>query len=243
MVPVAPERYALQLTIGQSTHDKLRYAQALLSHQIPSGNLAQVLDRVLDAAIGQLEKRKFAATDRPRHPQRCSTRGARHVPAHVRRAVWERDHGQCTFVSASGRRCPARSFLEFDHVDPVARGGRATVEGMRLRCRAHNQHGAECVFGAEFMSRKRHQARATAEARQAATKEQAKEQAKKRADEVVPWLRQLGFRADEARRAAVLCETIPEAPLEERVRTALSYFGPRSASPGRVAPVSAGGGS
>jgi len=45
--------------------------------------------------------------------------------------------------------------------------------------------------------------------------------------DVIPWLRRLGFRADEARRAATLCETIPEAPLEERVRVALSYFRPR----------------
>ena len=34
----------------------------------------------------------------------------------------------------------------------------------------------------------------------------------------------LGFRADEARRAAALCEPIPNAPMEERVRLALSYF-------------------
>jgi hypothetical protein len=41
---------------------------------------------------------------------------------------------------------------------------------------------------------------------------------------VIPWLRRLGFRADEARRAAALCEAIPDAPLEERVRLALSCF-------------------
>ena len=45
----------------------------------------------------------------------------------------------------------------------------------------------------------------------------------------VPWLRGLGFRADEARAAAALCENIPDAPLEQRVRVALSYFRPRGA--------------
>ena len=159
MAPVAPERFALQLTIGQSTHDKLRYAQALLSHQIPSGDMAAVLERALDALIGRLEKRKFAATDRPRQVPCRSTTNPRRVPAHVKRAVWERDGGRCTFLSESGRRCPARSLLEFDHVDPVARGGRATVEGMRLRCRAHNQYGAERTFGGEFMRHKREETR------------------------------------------------------------------------------------
>ena len=42
------------------------------------------------------------------------------------------------------------------------------------------------------------------------------------AEEVVPWLRALGLRLDEARRAAARCEAIPDAPLEERVRCALS---------------------
>jgi len=44
---------------------------------------------------------------------------------------------------------------------------------------------------------------------------------------VVPWLRALGFRADEAKRAAALCEAMPDATLEARVRRALSYFKPR----------------
>src|SRR6185369_12232104 len=65
-VPLAPQRFALQLTMSQSAHDKLRHAQALLSHQVADGDLAKVLERVLDLAIQQLEKRKFAATDRPR---------------------------------------------------------------------------------------------------------------------------------------------------------------------------------
>jgi hypothetical protein len=43
---------------------------------------------------------------------------------------------------------------------------------------------------------------------------------------VTPWLRQLGFRAEEAKRAALHCEAIPDASLEERVRYALSVLSP-----------------
>jgi hypothetical protein len=135
-------------------------------------------------------------------------------------------------VSERGRRCPSRKFLEFDHVEPVARGGQATVPGMRLRCRAHNQYAAERTFGTEFMRRKQAEARsAAAEARRAAAAA-AETEARKTAaaQEVVPWLRALGFRADEARRAATLCEAIPEASLEERVRVALRSFRPRTSS-------------
>ncbi len=64
VTPLAPERFSLQLTMGKETHDKLRYAQALLSHQLPSGDVVEVFERALDALIVKLEKTKFAATGR-----------------------------------------------------------------------------------------------------------------------------------------------------------------------------------
>src|SRR5262249_9097217 len=48
VVPIATQRFSVRLTIGEATHDKLRYAQDLLGHQIPSGDLAAVIDRALD---------------------------------------------------------------------------------------------------------------------------------------------------------------------------------------------------
>ena len=65
--------------------------------------------------------------------QTPASKNPRYIPPHVRREVWKRDGGQCTFVSESGHRCSARRFLEFDHVHPFARGGKASVEGIRLR--------------------------------------------------------------------------------------------------------------
>ena len=165
LTALAPARFALQLTLGQETHDKLRHAQALLAHRLPSGDLGAVLDRALDALIRELEKTKFAATRTPRPAQRRASANPRHIPAHVKRAVWQRDGGRCTFVSEAGHRCAARTFLEYDHIDPVARGGEATAARMRLRCRAHNQFEAERVFGVGFMGGKRDQARRRRELR------------------------------------------------------------------------------
>ncbi|MEP7028712.1 MAG: hypothetical protein ABI960_08965, partial [Candidatus Eisenbacteria bacterium] len=149
LAPSTPDRYNLQLTIDRNTHDKLRYAQSLLGHELPSGDLALVLGRALDALIDRLEKRKFGATPRP-HRNPRAPRGKRVIPAGVRRAVWKRDEGRCSFVGDQGHRCTERTRLEFDHADPVARGGRATVDRIRLRCRAHNQYEAERAFGPEF---------------------------------------------------------------------------------------------
>lgn len=153
VAPLAPERYAVQCTISRQTHEKLRHAQELLGHAVPSGELAEVLDRALDALIEQLERRKFAKTGRPRESRYGDD--ARHIPAGVKRAVWERDGGRCTFVGENGHRCESRTRLEYDHVTPVATGGHATVKGLRLRCRAHNQLEAERAFGRDFMAARR----------------------------------------------------------------------------------------
>jgi hypothetical protein len=123
----AQPRESLQLMVIPGTRDKLRYAGSLMSHQIPSGDLAEVLDRILDLGIRQLEKRKFAATTKPSRKQRTTT-SARHIPAPVKRAVWERDQGQCTFVSECGRRCPARMLLE-----TIWNDGPAVVGSCHLR--------------------------------------------------------------------------------------------------------------
>ena len=156
--PPASRRFDLRVSIEQGTCDKLAHAQNLLGHAVRYGDVAQVLDRALDALIERLEKQKFAATNRPRQAARRSEH-PRTIPAHVRRAVQARDGGQCAFVSEDGRRCTSRRGLQFDHVEPVARGGRATVDNIRLLCREHNQYEAERVFGAGFMQAKRDQAR------------------------------------------------------------------------------------
>jgi len=151
LIPLSTGRFKFQITIGQAALKDLRRAQALLSHQIPNGDLERIFERALRTLVERLEKQKFATTSRPRPAPRSDK--PRTIPAHVRRAVRERDGDQCTFVSEDGHRCAERSFLEFDHALEVARGGRATIDGVRLRCRAHNRYTAEQTFGKEFMNR------------------------------------------------------------------------------------------
>jgi hypothetical protein len=146
VAPLAPERYKVQFTASAETYAKLRLAQDLLRHQIPDGDVGQVLDRALTGLVDALLKQKVAATDLPRR-SRPPTPGSRHVPAAVKRAVWARDGGRCAYVSRQGRRCTERGFLEFHHVRPYAVGGPPTVENIQLRCRAHNGYEAEQVFG------------------------------------------------------------------------------------------------
>jgi 5-methylcytosine-specific restriction endonuclease McrA len=153
VAPLSPGRFALQLTTGQITHDLLREAQSLLGHAVAPGDVEAVLQRALRELVSSLRKQRFANCARPR-PQRAGTRN-RYIPAAVKREVSRRDGGRCTFVNESGRRCEERFGVEFDHIEPVTRGGQSTVANLRLRCRAHNQYAVEHTLGQEFMRGKR----------------------------------------------------------------------------------------
>ena len=155
--PLAPQRYEYRCTMDQETFDLLQRARDLMGHQSLSGDGPPELKSALRMWVAHLEKQKYAATDCPRPSKPGSS--ARHIPAAVKRAVRERDGKRCAFVSESGQRCTARRWLEFDHIEPVARAGEATVNNVRLLCRAHNQYAAERAFGTELMDRKRAEAR------------------------------------------------------------------------------------
>jgi 5-methylcytosine-specific restriction endonuclease McrA len=142
--PLAPERYKVQLTISRETRQMLREAQDLLRHQIPDGDLATIFERALTLLLTELRRTRYGAVNRPRVTSACGT--SRHVPASVKRAVWERDQGQCAFVGAVGR-CTERGFLEYHHRVPYADGGATSAANIELRCRAHNAYEAELWFG------------------------------------------------------------------------------------------------
>ena len=62
-------------------------------------------------------------------------RRSRYIPAPVRREVWLRDGGCCSYVDPhSGRRCGSRFLLELDHIVPFALGGSAEPGNLRLKC-------------------------------------------------------------------------------------------------------------
>ena len=174
--PLSPERYRVQFTIGQDTHDILRRVQTLLRREIPDGDAGAIFERALRLLHKEVEAARFGRA--PKRRQDRVTRKAtaiapeatgayenrirpgadgkaaspsRYIPKGVKRAVWYRDRGQCAFVSASGQRCVEREFLELHHIHPYALHGPTTIGNIALRCRRHNAYEAEVVFGARRM--------------------------------------------------------------------------------------------
>jgi 5-methylcytosine-specific restriction endonuclease McrA len=149
--PLSVARYKVQLTASAELKAKLERACDLMRHRNPSGDLAVVMDAAMDLLLAKLEKERLGKVKAPRAPTKpragSGTLRARPIPAGVRRAVFERDGEQCTFVDDSGERCPQRGHLELDHVQARALGGTNAAPNLRVRCRAHNRLAAEEVFG------------------------------------------------------------------------------------------------
>ncbi len=154
--PLGGKRFKIQFTGDQALCDKLREAQALLRHQVPEGDLAQIFDRALALLLDDAKRKKFARTSRPRARSEVSKKhgaASRHIPAEIKRAVAARDGGRCAVVGPNDRRCSSRDFLEFHHRDPWARSKRHSVDRIELRCRGHNQYAALQDYGAAHMAR------------------------------------------------------------------------------------------
>ncbi|MDF2692016.1 MAG: hypothetical protein K0S65_399 [Labilithrix sp.] len=151
--PLSAARYKVQFTATQELCDKLERAARLMSHRTPSGDLTVVVNEALDLLIADLEKRRLGKTARPKSKRAKSAKSG-HVTRAALREVFERDGEQCSFVNEAGERCPARAFLEVDHVHPRAKGGAGVPENLRVLCRAHNQFAAERAFGREHLAKR-----------------------------------------------------------------------------------------
>jgi hypothetical protein len=183
--PLAPGRYRVQFTASAELHDKLERLRGLMRSSVPDGDLAAIIERAVTEKLERLEARRFARTKAsgralPARGTSPSGRGlsptarkgspavgqaspsardtfspTRHIPAAMRRTVYERDGGQCCYVDEKGRRCVTREGLEYHHRHPFGHGGLHSVDGISLLCRAHNRYLAEVDYGREAMARHR----------------------------------------------------------------------------------------
>jgi 5-methylcytosine-specific restriction endonuclease McrA len=163
--PPRDDLQAMTLWVGREFREELEAVRTLLGHAVPSGKLEEVLLHVLRAQRKVLERRRYGSTKPAKTttatPPAASSAHADNIPAAMRREVYEREGGTCAYIGDRHRRCGSKLRLEYQHIVPVARGGRSTLENVTLYCRAHNLLQAENDFGAEHVRRKQLQRSAT----------------------------------------------------------------------------------
>jgi hypothetical protein len=115
--PIAPERYKIQFTANAELRDKLERLKALMRSSVPDGDLAAIIEEAVTEKLERLESKRYGKTKAPRKSveEADASASSRYIPAPIRRAVYERDDGQCTYVGENGCRCTERNLLEFHH--------------------------------------------------------------------------------------------------------------------------------
>jgi len=135
----------LRFKASEALVEKLDRLKELLAGD-PS--LCTLIEKLADRALKELEPLPPAeVAPKTKRPE------SRYVPREVKRHVHQRDGGRCTFVSPQGKQCESRTGLQFDHVQPFAKGGGTRSENLRLLCPAHNRWEATQAFGTDFMAK------------------------------------------------------------------------------------------
>ena len=65
-------------------------------------------------------------------------RDSRYISPQLCQAVWSRCGGQCV-------QCQSKSFLEYDHIIPIAKGGATSYENLQILCRSCNRHKSDHI--------------------------------------------------------------------------------------------------
>ncbi len=150
VTPKAPEVWRIAFDASAPTKKKLERLRELRAGKALDDVLGEALDALLEKidperrhvrrerrrerkTAPRSQKTDVKATAAPATPRRKA------VPAATRDAVSTRDGGRCTFVAPSGRRCASRSFIDLDHIHPVAFGGGNAPENLRALCQAHHR--------------------------------------------------------------------------------------------------------
>lgn len=169
---VTPTLTQVTFTADETLMQDLARVRDRFAHRLPTGaSMADVVQFLAQFALKSVREEKEVRKSSLPAPvvasRQPSSQSSRYVPIAVRKAVWIRDQGKCTYVSnpsrlpgeagisrLSGKKCESRHRLEFDHIRPLALGGATTVDNLRLLCFTHNQSEAQRLLG-ERVSRTR----------------------------------------------------------------------------------------
>jgi hypothetical protein len=100
-----------------------------------------------EGTIATVETVTTVGTNRTEESTDPSPARGRAIPRAIRRAVFQRDQGKCTWKGANGQGCRATAFLEYHHREAFALGGAHSTDNIALLCRAHNQLEGVQIFG------------------------------------------------------------------------------------------------
>jgi len=129
--------------------------RAALSHQFPDGGFDQVVREVFKLVLERDRKRK-ALTERPRAPWERPSENDRYVPDAVKRAVWERDQGRCTWPMGMGSSATRRTASSSTMISKSLSEANPTIDNIRLLCKSPQPHEGRTTSRPRLLGLPRH---------------------------------------------------------------------------------------
>ena len=139
-------RVKLECVVDEAVAKKIERAKQILRHKYPKGKLEDILNEALDLLLEKKDpQRKFQKMTRKAAAKPFKT-STRYLSTALKKEVWLRDQGMCTYIGKNGKACTEQGGLHYDHIHPFALGGQATPENIRLLCQSHNLYRAQQTF-------------------------------------------------------------------------------------------------
>jgi hypothetical protein len=129
------EETEIRFTADKALMEKLTRLKDLMGHQTKT--YAELFEKLADIAL-----KKHDPMEKKSSPVPEMESLTRHIPAKVKTAVWQRDGGKCIHPG-----CNSSFGLQYEHVIPFAKGGKSSLENLKLLCPAHNQLTAIQAYG------------------------------------------------------------------------------------------------
>jgi hypothetical protein len=141
----------IRFTAGQNLMEKFERLKNLMGHKSDAQTYAGLFEELADLALKKLDPME-KPTVVPPSETKSSTGETRYIPEKLKRAIWQRDKGRCSYVDPeSGKRCESKHALQYEHIVPFGRGGKSTFGNLKLLCVSHNQLAAIQAYGPEKM--------------------------------------------------------------------------------------------
>lgn len=165
---LSKEEIEIRFVADSELMKKLEQIKQLSSHKNPNPSYQELFHLLADKTLASLKKQKNipprAQTLRcdnnsKKNQTQIRTKSSkpngskRYINVKLKEQIWQRDGGVCSYKDPNtGRKCNSKHQLEYEHIQPVALGGKTELNNMRLLCRPHNALMAVRNLGKEKMA-------------------------------------------------------------------------------------------
>ena len=155
------DQIEIKLTVNKNSYENLEILKSLLSHKSPNMSYGRLFQTLSELGLDKYDPRRklkkqkeknlptkiknnfSPAAGRVRNNKEVSSEkiASRYIPTKIKRLVWTRDQGQCTYICPeTKKKCGSKHFLQIDHIHPYSLGGSSKLNNLRLLCAGHNQY-------------------------------------------------------------------------------------------------------